>query len=86
MLRCTLFRSSLYSGVPTIFFPMLWFEESAKITPELVQSLKMLLALPVVGMYCSIGALLLGLFIVAFVGALKIVAKVEWTMLRSWKG
>jgi hypothetical protein len=65
---------------------MLWFEESAKITPELVQSLKMLLALPVVGMYCSIGALLLGLFIVAFVGALKIVAKVEWTMLRSWKG
>ena len=86
MLRFTLFRSSLYSGVPTIFFPMLWFEESAKITPELVQSLKMLLALPVVGMYCSIGALLLGLFIVAFVGALKIVAKVEWTMLRSWKG
>jgi hypothetical protein len=45
----------------------------------------MLLALPVVGMYCSIGALLLGLFIVAFIGALKVVARVRWSMSRSWK-
>jgi hypothetical protein len=72
--------------VPTIFFPVLWFEESVKITPELAQSLKMLLALPVVGMYCSIGALLLGLFIVAFVGAFKFVARVQWGMFRSRKG
>lgn len=86
MLRCIFFHSSLYSGVPTIFFPMLWFEESVKITPELAQSLKMLLALPVVGMYCSIGALLLGLFIVAYVGALKVVARVQWSRFRSWKG
>jgi len=65
---------------------MFWFEESVKITPELVQSLKMLLALPVVGMYCSIGAVLLGLFIVAFIGALKVVARVQWSMFQSWKG
>jgi hypothetical protein len=86
MLNCILFRSSLYSGVPTIFFPMFWFEESAKITPEHAQSVKMLLALPVVGMYCSIGALLLGLFIVVFIGALKVVARVQWSMFRSCKG
>jgi len=65
---------------------MFWFEESVKITPELAQSLKMLLALPVVGMYCSIGALLLGLFIVVYVVALKVVARVQWSMFRSWKG
>jgi hypothetical protein len=76
----------LYSGVPTIFFPMFWFEESVKITPELAQHLKMLLALPVVGMYCSIGTLLLGLFIVTFVGALKIVPSIQWSMFRSCKG
>lgn len=77
---------SLYSGVPTIFFPMLWFEESAIMTPELAQSLKMLLALPDVGMYCSYGVLLLGLFIMAFVGALKLMARVQWRMIRSCKG
>jgi hypothetical protein len=76
----------LYSGVPTIFFPVLWFEESIKITPELAQHLKMLLALPVVGMYSSIGTLLLGLFIVTFVVALKIVPRVQWSMFRSCKG
>ena len=65
---------------------MFWFEESIRITPELAQSLKMLLALPVVGMYCSIGAMLLGLFIVAYVGALKLVARVQWSTFRSWKG
>lgn len=86
MLRCILFHSSLYSGVPTIFFPVLWFQESIKITPELAQPLKMLLALPVVGMYCSIGALLLGLFIVTFVGTLKVVARVQWSVFRSCKG
>ena len=86
MLICISFHSSLYSGVPTIFFPMFWFEESIRITPELAQSLKMLLALPVVGMYCSIGAMLLGLFIVACVGALKVVARVRWSVFRSWKG
>jgi hypothetical protein len=72
--------------VPTIFFPVFWFEESVKITPELAQSIKMLLALPVVGMYCSIGALLLGLFIVAFVSALKVVARVQWSVFPCWKG
>jgi CD36 family. len=85
MLRCILFNSSLYSGVPTIFFPMFWFEESAKITPELAQSLKMLLALPVVGTYCSYAALLLGLLIMVFVGALKVTARLQWSMIRSWK-
>ena len=72
--------------MPTIFFPVLWFEESIQITPELAQPLKMLLALPVFGMYCSIGALVLGLFIVTVVGALKVVARVQWGMFRSWKG
>lgn len=76
---------NMYSDVPTIFFPMLWFEENVKIPPELAQSLKMLLALPVVGMYCSIGALLLGLFIVVFVGAPKVMARVQWSLFPSCK-
>lgn len=77
---------SLYSGVPTIFFPMLWFEESVQITPELAQPLKMLLALPVVGMYCSLGALLLGLFILVFVGAFRVLARIQWSFFRYCEG
>jgi hypothetical protein len=65
---------------------MLWFEESVQITPELSQSLKMLLALPVVGMYYSFGALLLGLFIVVFVGAFRVLARIQWSFFRYCEG
>jgi hypothetical protein len=81
-----LFNSSLYSGVPTIFFPVFWFEESVQITPELAKSLKMLLALPVVGTYVSFGILLLGLLIVVFVGGLKVIARLHRSLFRYWKG
>jgi hypothetical protein len=65
---------------------MLWFEESVKITPELANSLRMLLALPTVGMYFSLGILLLGLFILLFVVMLKVVVRPQWDLVRSWNG
>jgi hypothetical protein len=37
-------------------------------------------------MYSSIGTLLLGLLIVAFVVAFKMLARVQWSMFRSCKG
>jgi hypothetical protein len=46
--------------VPTVFFPMMWFEERATVTPELAGHLSLLLAVSTAGFYCSLGLLLLG--------------------------
>jgi hypothetical protein len=64
----------------------MWIEERAQITPEVAQPLKILLAVPVAGSYCSIGAVLLGLIIAVSVGALRVLPRVQWSILRSWKG
>jgi hypothetical protein len=61
---------------------MIWFEERVRITPELAESVKMLLAVPVVGMYVSVSFLLLGLLILAFPALPKILARIK----RSWSG
>jgi len=33
---------SLYSGIPKIFFPLIWFEQKVRITPEMADQLKVL--------------------------------------------
>jgi hypothetical protein len=59
---------------------MIWFEECVRITPEFAEAVRMLLAVPVVGMYCSVGFLLLGLLILAFPVLPKILGRTK----RSW--
>ena len=33
---------SLYGNIPRIFFPLIWFEQKVRITPELAKDLKMI--------------------------------------------
>lgn len=77
---------ALFHDVPTIFFPMMWFEECVRINPEFAESLRMLLAVPVVGMYCSVSFLLLGLLILAFPALPKIMARTKRSLSRRRKG
>ncbi|XP_069695607.1 protein peste-like isoform X2 [Periplaneta americana] len=59
-------RISLLQNVPTMMFPMMWFEERATISPELSASLRMVLRLPLIGIICSVCLLLLGLVLLGF--------------------
>ncbi|XP_069695590.1 protein croquemort-like isoform X2 [Periplaneta americana] len=71
---------AMYNDVPTIFFPMMWFEERATITPELAASIKLLLMLPVVGLYCALGLILVGVVIIVFSFLPKIMRRNRWSL------
>jgi hypothetical protein len=59
---------------------MLWFEESVKITPEFADRLRLLLLLPAVGLYCSVGLVLLGLIMMAVIAVPKSLGTVRWKL------
>jgi hypothetical protein len=79
-----MFNFSIYNDLPTVFFPMLWFEERATISPEIAADLRLLLMLPIMGLYCSLGLVLLGIFILALHFLPRILTRDNWTLpLRS---
>ena len=80
-----MFHFSLYDDVPTVFFPMLWFEQRATISPEIAADLLLLLMLPVVGLYCSLGLVLLGIVILALLVLPRIMRSDNWTLPRHKK-
>jgi hypothetical protein len=80
-----LFGNRLYSNVPTVFFPMMWFEERATMTPDLAASLRLLLMLPAVGLYSALGILCLGIVVVATQILPRIVRSEKWTLPRRSK-
>jgi hypothetical protein len=80
-----MFHFSLYNDVPVIFFPMMWFEQRAKITPDLAANLRLLLTLPVMGLYCSLGLICLGIIIVALQFVSRILKSEKWTLPRRSK-
>jgi hypothetical protein len=70
----------MYDDVPTVFFPMLWFEERATVTPEIAADLLLLLMLPIIGLYCSLGLVLLGIVILALHFLPRILRSDDWTV------
>ncbi|CAB0020602.1 unnamed protein product [Nesidiocoris tenuis] len=56
----------LFRNVPTIYFPMIWFEQRASITPEMASELRLALAIPTWNGYIAIGGLLVGSALVAW--------------------
>jgi hypothetical protein len=80
-----MFHIRLYADVPTIFFPMMWFEERATMTPDLASSLRLLLMLPVMGLYSSLGLVCLGMVIVAIQVLPRILKSEKWTLPRRSK-
>lgn len=82
---CYMFHFRLYNDVPNIFFPMMWFEQRATLTPELAANLRLLLMLPVMGFYCSLGLVCLGIVIVALQFVPRILRSEKWTLPRRIK-
>ncbi|XP_021916761.1 protein peste-like isoform X2 [Zootermopsis nevadensis] len=76
---------SLYNDVPTVLFPIMWFEESVRITPELAGKLKLLLALPAIGLFFSVGLILLGLVVLAVATVPRALRNMQWRLLRHRK-
>jgi hypothetical protein len=64
---------------------MMWFEERATITPDLAASLKLLLMLPTMGLYCSLGLVLVGIVTVALQCVPRILKREKWTLPRRSK-
>ncbi|KAL1139978.1 hypothetical protein AAG570_006955 [Ranatra chinensis] len=56
---------SLYKNVPTIFFPMMWFEQRVTISETLSLMLKFALYTPVAGPILSVTLILIGLIILS---------------------
>jgi len=75
-----MFHFSMYDDVPTVFFPMLWFEERATVTPEIAADLRLLLMLPIIGLYFSLGLVLLGIVILALQFLPRILRSDDWTV------
>lgn len=50
----------MYDGVPTIFIPIIWFEQKVETPEEMLASLKLLLVLPTIGYVSSIVILTIG--------------------------
>lgn len=71
---------AMYYDVPTIFFPMMWFEERATISEELAAQLSLLLMLPVVGLYLSLVFIILGSLLFGFGVIPKIYRSRRWTL------
>ena len=75
-----MFHFSMYDDVPTLFFPMMWFEERATVSPEIAADLRLLLMLPIVGLYCSLGLVLLGIVILALQFLPRVLRSDDWTV------
>jgi hypothetical protein len=64
---------------------MMWFEQRATITPELAANLRLLLMLPVMGLYCSLGLVCLSIVLVALQFVPRILKSEKWTLSRRSK-
>jgi len=71
-------NSKLFKDVPKVMVPILWFTQSAELTPDLADMAKLLIKLPTIGL-----ATLFGL---AGIGALLIVCGIVITVRNGWKG
>ncbi|XP_071454600.1 protein croquemort-like isoform X2 [Hetaerina americana] len=58
---------SMYQKVPEVFFPMIWFEQTATMTPEMASSIAKLLGLAEWGVYLCISMLGIGILLIASV-------------------
>ncbi|KAK9507971.1 hypothetical protein O3M35_007726 [Rhynocoris fuscipes] len=59
-------KISMFKNVPTIYFPMIWFEQRATITNGLAWQVKLALAAPLIGEICSLLCVLAGVIITLY--------------------
>ncbi|XP_036144052.1 protein peste-like isoform X2 [Monomorium pharaonis] len=61
---------TLFKNVPKIYMPMIWFELKVQMTEEMVSSLRILLALPIVMLSIGITMIVVGLCLIGIVAFL----------------
>jgi len=71
-------NSKLFKDVPRLMFPILWFTQSAELTPDLADMAKLIIRLPAIGMGTFFG--------LAGIGALLIVCGIVITLGKGWEG
>lgn len=71
-------NSKLFKDVPRVMVPILWFTQSAELTPSLADLVKLLLKLPTIGLTTFFG--------LAGIGALLIVSGIVITVRNGWEG
>ncbi|KAJ9578474.1 hypothetical protein L9F63_005294, partial [Diploptera punctata] len=55
---------AMFNNVPKIIFPILWLDKTAKLPPEYIIYLKILLAISQKGIYLSTGLMILGVIMI----------------------
>ncbi|GLH07584.1 Protein croquemort [Gryllus bimaculatus] len=68
------------NDVPKIYFPMVWFQERISITPELANSLKILLLLPTGGVVIATVIAAIGAIMIAVVALYWIKPTIRWQL------
>jgi len=71
-------NSKLFRDVPKVMVPMLWFTQSAELTPDLADMAKLLIKLPTIGLATFFG--------LAGIGGLLIVCGIVITLRKGWEG
>jgi len=71
-------NSKLFKDIPRVMVPILWFTQSAELTPDLANMAKLLLKLPSIGLATFFG--------LAGIGALLIVCGIVITVRNGWEG
>lgn len=51
----------MFANVPTVFMPILWFEQRVTLTEELASDISMALSIPQTGQICAIVVIVIGL-------------------------
>ncbi|PSN44141.1 hypothetical protein C0J52_15658 [Blattella germanica] len=74
------YADKMYSDVPTIFFPMMWFEERATMSEELASDLRLLLMIPSMMLYISVGLIVLGCVLFGIGVLPKVYRSNHWTL------
>uniref|UniRef100_A0A1B0GGT1 Plasma membrane glycoprotein cd36 n=1 Tax=Lutzomyia longipalpis TaxID=7200 RepID=A0A1B0GGT1_LUTLO len=64
---------ALYQEVPTVFFPVLWFQQKVLINPEMAADLRQVLALPTIGYICAGVAIIFGVLLILWFPLLKLI-------------
>lgn len=59
---------ALYEEAPTMFFPVIWFEQKVQIPSEMIAELKMAASMPLFGYVCSGVIILFGALLLIFIG------------------
>ncbi|XP_055711408.1 protein peste-like isoform X2 [Phlebotomus papatasi] len=66
---------ALYQDVPTVFFPVLWFQQKVTVSPEVAADLRQVHALPTIGYICAGVVIAFGILLILWFPLLKLICR-----------